>query len=146
MTRSRPTAVALPASAMSATDWALLVLLSIPWGISFLFYRVLAAELPPLTVSLGRVGLAALAMNVILQARGESLFGARRLWGAMLVMGILNNVIPFTLFAYGETRITSGLASILNAMTPIFTVLVARLASRAERLTVGRVLGVALGF
>jgi drug/metabolite transporter (DMT)-like permease len=131
---------------MAASEWALLVLLSVPWGGSFLFYRMLAAELPPLVVSLGRVGFAAFAMQVILRARGESLFEARKLWPAMLVMGLLNNAIPFTLYAYGEIRVTRGLASILNATTPIVTVLVARLLARDERITRGRAVGVALGF
>ncbi len=131
---------------MTASDWGLLVLLSVPWGGSFLFFRVLAAELPPLLVSLGRVGFAAFAMLVILRARGESLFEARKLWPAMFVMGLLNNAIPFTLYAYGEIHVTSGLASILNATTPIFTVLVARLLAQDERITLGRAAGVVLGF
>jgi len=130
---------------MTAADWGLLVLLSVPWGGSFLFFRILAAELPPLLVALGRVGFAAFAVQVILRARGESLFEARKLWPAMFVMGLLNNAIPFTLFAYAEIHVTGGLASILNATTPIFTVLAARLMA-AEAITPGRAAGIALGF
>ena len=131
---------------MATRDWGLLLLLSLPWGLSFLFYRMLAAELPPLLVSLGRVGIAAAAMSLLLQARGESLFGARALWGPFLIIGLLNNAIPFTLFAFAETRITGGTAAILNATTPIFAVLLAHALTGTEKLTVRRGVGTLFGF
>jgi drug/metabolite transporter (DMT)-like permease len=130
-------------AAMNGTEWGLLLALSMLWGSSFFFYRVLVATLPPLTVVLGRVGLAAILMNLWLIARRTPM--TRRLpWGAFIVLGTLNNVIPFTLFAWGETRISSGLASILNATTPVFAVLIAALVTREEKLTWARAAGITL--
>jgi len=120
----------------------LIVLLSVPWGGSFLFYRVLAAHLPPLTIVLGRVAIAAPVLYALLRLRGGRLDIP---WGAFAVMALLNNVIPFTLYAWAETRVTSGVAAILNAFTPIATVLVLH-GFGAERLTRARAAGVALGF
>lgn len=130
---------------MTRKEWLLLITLSIPWGGSFLFFKVLVDELPPLTVAFGRVALAALALNAVLALRGTSLIRFRRSWGAFLAMGLLNNAIPFTLFAWGETRIPSGLAAVFNATTPVFAVLLAH-AIGAERLTWPRLAGVAAGF
>jgi drug/metabolite transporter (DMT)-like permease len=127
---------------LTAEAWALIVALSIPWGASFFFYRFLANDFPPLTIAFGRVGLAALALYVLVRLKGQRL---NIPWGGFFVMGALNNVIPFTLIAWGETRIQSGLAAILNATTPIFTAIVLH-AFRAEALTPTRIAGVVLGF
>lgn len=124
----------------------MLLALSVLWGGSFFFFKVLVLELPPFTVVLGRVGLAALALNLLLVARRNFMPSDPRLWGAFLVMGILNNVVPFTLIVFGETRISSGLASILNATTPIFTVLAAHFFTSNEKLNWGKGLGVLFGF
>jgi drug/metabolite transporter (DMT)-like permease len=127
---------------LTAEAWALIVALSIPWGASFFFYRFLAGDFPPLTLVFGRLGLSALALYALVRLMG------RRLdipWFGFFIMGTLNNAIPFTLIAWGETRITSGLAAILNATTPIFSALVLH-AFRTERLTAARVVGVLLGF
>jgi len=134
------------APTMGAPEWVLLLVLSMLWGCSFFYYKVLVAELPPLTVVLGRVGLAALLLNIVLLLNFNPLPRAPRLWGAFLAMGLLNNVIPFTLIAWGETQISSGLASILNATTPVFTVLIAHGSSTNERLNWNRGLGALLGF
>ena len=131
---------------MGAREWLLLLALSALWGGSFFFYKVLVAELPPFTVVLGRVGLAALVLNLLLLARRDPMPKSPRLWGAFLVMGLLNNVIPFTLIAWGEMRISSGLASILNATTPIFTVLAAHVLTNDEKLSVSKAAGVVFGF
>jgi drug/metabolite transporter (DMT)-like permease len=131
---------------MGRREWVLLLILSAVWGSSFFFFKVLVAELPPLTVVLGRVGLAAVALNLFLALRGERMPRSPRLWGAFLVMGLLNNVVPFTLIVFGETRISSGLASILNATTPIFTVLAADRLTTTERLTRAKGIGVLCGF
>jgi drug/metabolite transporter (DMT)-like permease len=98
------------------------LVLSALWGCSFFFFKALVAELPPFTIVLGRVGLAALLLNLFLLIRRDPMPRSPRLWGSFIVMGILNNVVPFTLIVWGETKIASGLASILNATTPIFTV------------------------
>src|ERR1700760_168266 len=110
---------------MSARNWGLLLFLSLLWGGSFFFYKVLVAALPPLTVVLGRVGIAAIALNLGLLATGRFVPWTWVLAKRFLLLGLLNNVIPFILICWGETRISSGPASILNATTPIFIVLVA---------------------
>ena len=82
--------------AMGVKEWAMLLALSVLWGGSFFFFKVLVAELPPFTVVLGRVGLAALALNVFLTLRGGRMPSDPRLWGAFLVMGLLNNCLLYT--------------------------------------------------
>ena len=109
---------------MSATDWLLLVVLSILWGGSFLFAKIAVDELPPLTLALGRVAIAAVILAALARAGGESLAPLVRGWPAFAVLGVLNCAIPFSLIFWGQTHIPSGLASILNATTPIFTVAV----------------------
>ena len=131
---------------MSAKAWAMLFVLSILWGGSFYFFKVLVTALPPFTVVLGRVGLAALALNLYLWARRDSLPMSAPLWRAFLWVGLLNNVVPYSLIVFGETRIASGLASILNATTPLFTVLAAHVFTANEKLTVAKSFGVFAGF
>jgi drug/metabolite transporter (DMT)-like permease len=125
-------------------DWALLVLLSVLWGGSFFFAGVAVRELPPLTIVLVRVGLAAfllVPLHFIIVGQLPRGIGA---WGAYLMMAALNNVIPFSLIVTGQREIASGLASVLNATTPLFTVLV--MASFGEeKLIFRKVLGVLLG-
>jgi drug/metabolite transporter (DMT)-like permease len=131
---------------MSARNWGLLLLLSLLWGSSFFFYKVLVAVLPPVTVVLGRVGIAAIALNLWLLAARTPMPLSPALWLRFLLLGLLNNVVPFILIAWGETRITSGMASILNATTPIFMVVVAHVLTRDEKLSVNKVAGIAFGF
>ncbi|HVI91672.1 MAG TPA: DMT family transporter [Dongiaceae bacterium] len=123
----------------------LLLLLSALWGGSFFFFKVLVAELPPFTVVLGRVGFAAIILNLYLLARHQPLPLEFRRWRQFLAMGLLNNAIPFSLIVYGETHISSGLASILNATTPVFSVIVAHFLTATEKLTLARGAGVLLG-
>jgi drug/metabolite transporter (DMT)-like permease len=129
---------------MGTTEWAMLLVLSALWGSSFFFFKVLVAALPPLTVVLGRVGLAAVILNVFLLLRRDPM-RASLPWGRFIIMGMLNNAIPFSLIVWGETRISSGLASILNAATPLFAVVAAHFLTRNEPLTWGRVFGVVFG-
>jgi len=129
---------------MGPLEWFLLIILSVLWGGSFFFSKVALAELRPFTVVLGRVGIAALALNLIVRASGHRMPGSREIWGMFLVMGLLNNLIPFSLIFWGQTRIASGLASILNATTPLWTILLAHLTGD-ERLTANRLGGVAFG-
>lgn len=121
---------AAPAPTMGCREWGMLLILAVLWGGSFFFYKVLVTELPPFTVVLGRVGLAAVVLNLWLGVRRDLMPAAPRLWAGFIIMGLLNNVIPFSLIVFGETRISSGLASILNATTPIFRVLVAHIYPR----------------
>ena len=131
---------------MSAKAWFLLILLSILWGGSFFFAEIALRELPPFTVVLGRVGIAAITLHVLVLATGQRMPASLGLWGAFLVMGALNNLIPFSLIVWGQTQITSGLASILNATTPLFAVIVAHFLTVDEKLTTNRSAGVVIGF
>lgn len=131
---------------LSARAWAELLLLSLLWGGSFLSIRVALDEIGPLTVVLHRVGWAALALWLVVAAMRLPLPRGARVWGAFLVMGLLNNVVPFGLMAWGQLHISTGLTSILNASTAIWGVVVAALVFADERLTARRAIGVALGF
>ncbi|MGQ9365341.1 DMT family transporter [Azospirillum sp. ST 5-10] len=130
---------------MGTVDWALLLLLSVLWGGSFFFSKVALHDLPPLTVVLFRVSLAALALFVYLRATGQHIPGTRLVWGAFFGMGVLNNIVPFSLLFWGQTQIASGLASILNATTPVFAIVVTRLLAPDTELTANRMAGVGLG-
>ncbi|MDR6952413.1 drug/metabolite transporter (DMT)-like permease [Ancylobacter sp. 3268] len=131
---------------MGALDWGLLVLLSMIWGGSFFFGKIAIAEIPPLTMVLSRVAIGAAVVWLIARMRGISMPFSLPLVGAMAVMALLNNVIPFSLIAWSQQHIPSGLSAILNAATPLFTVLVAQAFTRDEKLTAGRLVGVLLGF
>jgi drug/metabolite transporter (DMT)-like permease len=131
---------------MGIRDWAMLLALSVLWGGSFFFVGVVGSDLPPLTIVTLRVGLAAVTLWGIAAAMGLRPPGSARIWIAFAGMGLLNNVIPFTLFVWGQTQIASGLAAILNATTPLFTVIVAGLLLADERMTLLKISGVAVGF
>ncbi len=133
------------ATRMDGRDWGFLVFLSVLWGGSFFFAGVAVKDLPPLTIVMVRVGLAALLLVPVLWMMGHRLPRAWADWRPFMVMGILNNVIPFSLIVTGQTMIASGTASIINAMTPVFAVLI--LAAFAEEtLTRNRIAGVLAGF
>ncbi len=129
---------------MDGQDWSLLILLSVLWGGAYFFGGVAVKELPPLTVVLARVSIAAIVLLPVFWYLGYSLPRTFSAWLPFFGMGLLNNVLPFGLIFAGQTQITVGLSSIINAMTPLFTVVV--MASfREEGLTVFRVIGVLLG-
>lgn len=132
--------------AMNARDWGLLLTLSLLWGGSFFFVGVAVHELPPLTIVALRVGLAAPVLWLAIRALGVPVPRDPKIWAAFLVMGVLNNVIPFSLIVWGQTQIASGLALILNATTPLFTVVVAGVLLTDERLSARKVGGVVVGF
>lgn len=131
---------------MSGRDWTILLVLSVLWGGSFFFLAVALRELPPITIMLLRVFLGALPLLAFLKIRGERLPSGPGIWGMFLVLGLLNNALPFVLYAFAQLRIASGLASILNATTPLWGVLVAHVFTKDERATPGKVAGVLLGF
>ena len=132
------------AKTMDGQDWGLLILLSVLWGGAYFFAGVAVKELPPLTVVLARVFLAAVALLPLFWYFGHSLPKSFSGWLPFFGMGLLNNVIPFGFIFAGQTQITVGLSSIINAMTPLFTVVV--MASfQQERLTAYRIIGVLLG-
>jgi drug/metabolite transporter (DMT)-like permease len=130
---------------MGPLEWTLLLLLAVLWGGSFFFGKVALAQLPPFTVVFGRVCLAAVALQLLVVATGNRMPTSPRKWVAFFVMGGLNNLIPFSLIFWGQTRIASGLASILNSTTPLFTVVLAHLLTRDEKLTANRAVGVLFG-
>ena len=131
---------------MDAFDWVMLITLATVWGGSFLFNAILVAELPVITIVAIRVTVAALALWGFVRVTGRKIPTAPKVWGALLILGVLNNAIPFSLIVQGQTQITTGLASILNATTPLFTILVAGFFLTDERFSVLRVLGVVVGF
>lgn len=133
-------------TSMGAREWIMLIVLSILWGGSFFFVGVAVTELPPLTIVTLRVGLAAIALWSIALVMGLRPPKSVKIWIAFLGMGLLNNVMPFVLIVWGQTQIASGLASILNAATPIFTVVVAGILLPDERMSPLKLAGVAVGF
>jgi len=144
MTSQPPTASA-GASLMPPREWAVLLALSVLWGGSFLFIKVAAAEIPPLTLVLLRVSLAAAALFAALRLTGGRLPLGRDALAAFAVMSLLNNVVPFTLIVWGTARIDAGLAAILNAATPLSTAVAAHLLTGDEKLTTARAAGVGIG-
>ncbi|BBO06030.1 MULTISPECIES: DMT family transporter [Bradyrhizobium] len=129
---------------IDARDWSLLAVLSVLWGGSFFFNGAALRELPPLTLVFLRVALGAGILLPLLHMQGIGLPKSIVGWKPFVAIGLLNNVIPFSLIVAGQTFIPSGLASILNATTPLFTVVVMAAAGE-EALQLRRVAGVALG-
>jgi drug/metabolite transporter (DMT)-like permease len=122
------------------------VLLAMIWGSSFLFIKVGVRELHPLYVTLGRVAAGALALLAILVLTRDRLPRDPRLWAHLAVVAAVSSAVPFTLFGYGEQRVSSVLAGIWNATTPLIALPMAVLAFRIEKMTARRAAGVALGF
>jgi drug/metabolite transporter (DMT)-like permease len=131
-------------TSIDARDWSLLGLLSVLWGGSFFFNGVVLKELPPLTVVFLRVTLAALMLLPLLRLYKVRFPDRLSGWAPFIAIGLLNNVLPFSLVVMGQTYIPSGLASILNATTPLFTVVVMAVAGE-ETLHVRRIAGVVAG-
>ncbi len=130
---------------MGTAEWALLLLLALLWGASFYFQKNVLLELRPFTLVFGRLALAAIALNIVILVMGFRFAALRGHWGGMILMGAINNAIPFCLFAWSQTRITSGLAAIFNATAPLFTVVAAHLFTKDERLTARKIAGVICG-
>jgi drug/metabolite transporter (DMT)-like permease len=130
---------------MTRSDWLRLLTLSLLWGGSFFFVEVALREMPPLSIVWCRVALGAVFLWLAMRVMGVAL-PARTAWSALLVMGFLNNVVPFTLFVVAQGQISGSLAAILNATTPLFTVLVAHVATADERLSWAKGMGLGLGF
>jgi len=127
----------------------MLILLALIWGSSFMFIKVAVRQLDPATLILGRLGLAALTLGVVVPA----LLGVRATvtelrahWPALALVGLLNTAVPFWLLSWGETRIDSGLASIIQASVPIFNALLAFAFFHDQRVTGRALVGVAVGF
>src|SRR5213593_2532311 len=100
---------------MNRGDWLILGTLAVIWGGAFFFIGVAVRHVPPLTYVWLRLTIAAAAMWLVLRFRGEKLGLPASAWGSIMLLALLNNALPFTLFGWGQTHIASGLASILNA-------------------------------
>ncbi len=133
------------APTMGGREWAMLLVLAVLWGGSFFFNGVAVRELPSFTLVWLRVAVAAATLLLVLRLLGQHMPTEGRVWAAFFGMGLLNNVLPFVLIVWGQHHIASGLASILNATTPLFTVLVAHLLTPDEKLTPLKLAGVATG-
>lgn len=130
---------------MGRAEWLLLLFLSCLWGSSFLFMKVAVQDLPVFTVSLGRIGIAALVLTIYIYARGLRLPTAPKIWGQLILLGFLRASLPITLFVWAGTQIDSGVSGILNSTTPLFTAVIAHLFTKDERLGQSRMFGVVCG-
>ncbi len=130
---------------MSRTEWALLLLLSVLWGGSFFFSKIAVAALPPLTIVFVRFSTAAMLVYAYVRARAMAVPTDIRSWASFVGMGLLNNLIPAGLIVWGQTMIPSGLASVIIATTPIFSILAIHFTSADERLNLGKVSGMVIG-
>ncbi len=137
---------------MNAKDWSLLAFLALLWGASFTTIQLVVDELPPFTVVCLRVWLASAGLLLFMKVRGIPLptdngkEGGTPVWRALAILGLINNAVPFCLIVWSQTQITSGVASILNATMPLFTVFVAHFFTVDEKLTPRRLAGVTIGF
>ena len=123
-----------------------LLFLACLWGPSFLFIKVAVGEIPPLTLVVGRVGLATILLYAILRMQGGNLPKLGRIWKHFAVVGFFSNALPFVLFSWGEQYIDSALAAILNGTTPLFTIVLAHFFITDDRMTPVKVMGTLLGF
>ena len=131
---------------MSPAVWGMLILLSVVWGGTFFFQEIAVRELPVFTIVAVRVILAAAILLAVVLFSGARLPREWKVWRALFLLALINNVIPFCLIVWGQKEIASGLTSILNATTPIFTVLVAHFVTTDEKITGAKTLGVFAGF
>ncbi|MEA3057769.1 MAG: hypothetical protein QOF34_584 [Sphingomonadales bacterium] len=131
---------------MNRSDWLILGILALIWGGAFFFIGVAVRHVQPLTYVWLRLTIAAAAMWLFLRFRRQELALPRQVWASIVVLALLNNALPFALFGWGQTHIASGLASILNATTPIWGVVVAHFLTRDERMSPRKIAGVLLGF
>ena len=130
---------------MTGFEWMLLVLLSVVWGGSFFFNGIALREFPTLSIVTARVRLAALALLFLMKMLDQGIQLNRQILKAFFGMSFLNNVVPFSLIVWGQQHIASGVASILNATTPLSTMLVAHWFTTDEKINPRRLLGVLTG-
>jgi drug/metabolite transporter (DMT)-like permease len=130
---------------MSAGEWGQLLLLGFLWGGSFFFAQIAVAEIPPLALVLYRVSIATIVLHLWLGIRGISFSPVLARPGPFMCLALLNNVIPFSLIFTGQKEIGAGLASVLYATTPLWTILLANLLTADEKLSAAKLVGVGLG-
>ena len=133
-------------TAMGARTWALLLVLSIVWGCTFGLVKMVVVAVPPLTLVFLRVSIAAAALWCVLKATGAGVPRGREVWKTFFLMGLLNSALPWSLFFWGQQSLPSSLGAILNATTPLFSVLVGHFFLADERMRANRLAGVVVGF
>ena len=131
---------------MGKTEWLLLFLLSIIWGGSYFFAKIALKEITPMNLVFLRVLLASLTLYVIIKAMRKHIPKDLTLWKSFFAMGLINNIIPFSLLFWGQTHINSSLASIFNSTVPIFTIVIAHYFTQDERISKNKIFGIILGF
>ena len=131
---------------MTATEWGLLLLLCLVWGGSYFYVGVAVKAVPPFSIVAFRVTLGAALLYLVVRVAGQAMPRDAATWRAFFVMGLTNNVIPFSLIAWAQGQVPSGFAAILNATTPIFAVILANAMTTDEKMTPGRLAGVVIGF
>lgn len=131
---------------LDGVGWGLLLALALLWSASFIFVKIAAAEVPAFTLVFVRVGVATLVLHAVVLARGGHYPGRPAVLARFALMGFMNNVVPFTLIVYATARLGAGTASILNATSPIFALLVAHAATDDEKITAAKLAGILLGF
>lgn len=131
---------------LDLTSALLLVFLSVLWGASFLFAKMAVGALPVFVALAARVMIGAAGLGLYLFVIGHQLPRAPRIWLMFLFMGLFNNAVPFALLFWAQTEITAGLGAILNATTPLFTLIIAHLFTRDEKINAAKLLGIAIGF
>jgi drug/metabolite transporter (DMT)-like permease len=130
---------------MGAREWLLLGALSVLWGCSFLFVELTLGDLPVFTVALGRTGIAAAFLLLLLAATRSPLLPLVQRWREFLLLGALRAAIPMSLIVWAQTRIDSGVAGILNSTSPLFTMVIAHLLTSDDRLTPQKLIGCVIG-
>jgi len=133
-------------TSMSLRTWGMLGLLSLMWGCSFPFVKVALGGFPPLTLVMMRVVIAVIVLSVVLSFSPEGFPRGRKIWLAFLAIGALNNVVPWSLSFWAQQSMTASFAAIINATTPLFSVLLAPFFLADERLRANRLVGVVVGF
>ena len=130
---------------MGTREWALLVFLSVLWGGAFFFAAIAVKQVEPFTLAFLRMALGALALAAVAAVLGLKFPKDRAVWIGLLLLGVIGTAAPFSLIYWGQTEINGGLASILNAATPLWTIVVAHFFTRDEKFTLRRFLGVLTG-
>ncbi|MEM8552439.1 MAG: DMT family transporter [Pseudomonadota bacterium] len=138
-------AAGAPSLRMDALSWGMLFTLAVLWGGTFLLVEVILIQMPVMTLVALRVSLAAVTAWAVILATGTALPASASVWLPLLFLGVINNVIPFSLIVWAQTEVTAGFASILNATTPLWTALIAAVALSDERLTAAKITGIFAG-
>ena len=131
---------------MKLKSLLLLITLALLWGPSFLFIKIAVEEIPPFTMVVGRIGIGAIVLSVILWLKNGRLPTDPKIWKHLAFMAMVHNAIPFVLFAYGEQFIDSTLASIMNGTVPLFAIILAHFYIETDRLTSKKLIGALVGF